>query len=200
MFFILGIDIFVNMQEYLNATKNDSAKKGERMIVRKKYVVQKSFRIDQRLEYDMSLLAELTNRSQNDLVNAAIEGFLQDNAEWILQNAIVEQFAPVFEYTGEDYNSVFKMGGVEVTLNDNEGFYRTHCVIKRGIESIDDDYEKRIAISDEDAETKLKEYLRYVASYIDPESEDTREYLKKRVDYSDYIPTKKGSEKKIVKK
>ncbi len=78
MFFILGIDIFVNMQEYLNATKNDSAKKGERMIVRKKYVVQKSFRIDQRLEYDMSLLAELTNRSQNDLVNAAIEGFLQD--------------------------------------------------------------------------------------------------------------------------
>ena len=42
--------------------------------------------------------------------------------------------------------------------------------------------------------------LRYVASYIDPESEDTREYLKKRVDYSDYIPTKKGSEKKIVKK
>ncbi len=74
----MGIDIFVNMQEYLNATKNDSAKKGERMIVRKKYVVQKSFRIDQRLEYDMSLLAELTNRSQNDLVNAAIEGFLQD--------------------------------------------------------------------------------------------------------------------------
>ena len=71
----MGIDIFVNMQEYLNATKNDSAKKGERMIVRKKYVVQKSFRIDQRLEYDMSLLAELTNRSQNDLVNAAIEGF-----------------------------------------------------------------------------------------------------------------------------
>lgn len=169
------------------------------MIVRKKYVVQKSFRIDQRLEYDMSLLAELTNRSQNDLVNAAIEGFLQDNAEWILQNAIVEQFAPVFEYTGEDYNPVFKMGGVEVTLNDSEGFYRTHCVIKRGIESIDD-YEKRIAISDEDAETKLKEHLRYVASYIDPESEDTREYLKKRVDYSDYIPTKKGSEKKIVKK
>ena len=74
----MGIDIFVNMQEYLNATKNDSAKKGERMIVRKKYVVQKSFRIDQRLEYDMSLLAELTNRSQNELVNAAIEGFLQD--------------------------------------------------------------------------------------------------------------------------
>lgn len=171
------------------------------MIARKKYVVQKSFRIDQRLEWDTCLLAELTNRSQNELVNAAIQEFLQDNAEWILQNAIVEQFAPIFEYAGENYNPVFKMGGVEVVLDESEnGYYKTHISINRGIESMDNEYEKKISVSDEDAEEQLKELLRYIGSYIDPESDDTKKYLKNRVGYSDYVPTKRKTSKKTDKK
>ncbi len=169
------------------------------MFVRKKYVVQKSFRIDRRLEYDTYLLAELTNRSQNDLVNIAIEGILQDNAEWILQNAIVEQFQTVIEKTYEEYNRIFKMGGVQVILDEEDSFYNICISIKRGIESIDDEYEKRISISDEDAEEELKELLRYVGSYIDPESKDSIEYMKKRVDYSDYTTEKKTKKRKIKK-
>lgn len=169
------------------------------MLARKKYVVQKSFRIDQRLEYDMCLLAELTHRSQNDLVNAAIDGFLQDNAEWILQNAIVEQFAPIFEYTGEDYEPVFKMGGVEVIISERDnGYYKVNIVIKRGTENSDNEYEKYISVSDDDAEEQLKKLLRYVGSYINSESEDAKEYLKNRVNYSDYVLTK-GVKKKLEK-
>lgn len=171
------------------------------MVARKKYVVQKSFRIDQRLEWDTCILAELTNRSQNDLVNAAIESFLQDNAEWILQNAIVEQFETVIDHTYEEYDRTFKMGGVKVTLDEEDAEYRLHIFIKRGIESVDDEYEKFISISDEDAEEQLKEHLRYLGTYIDPESEDAKEYLENRVDYSDYISTKRNrNERKIEKK
>lgn len=169
------------------------------MKARKKYVVPKSYRIDYRLECDLYLLAELTNRSQNDLVNAAIEGFLQDNAEWILQNALVEHFETVLVHTYEDYEHTFKMGGIEVSLDEEDTKYRLHVSINRGIESMDDEYEKCISVSDEDAEEQLKEYLRNLARCIDPESEDTKEYLKNRVDYSDYEPVKNGK-KKIVKK
>lgn len=167
------------------------------MLARRKYVVQKSFRIDQRLEYDMYLISELTNKSQNELVNVAIEEFLKDNGKWFLENAIVEQFSPIFEYTGEEYDPVFKMGGVEVVMNERDnGYYKIHISIKRGIESMDDEYEKCISVSDEDAEEQLKSHLRYVGSYIDEESEDSKQYLKKRTDYSDYIPVKKRKKAK----
>lgn len=164
------------------------------MRVRKKYVVQKSFRIDQRVEYDMSLLAELTNRSQNDLVNAAIEEFLQDNGKWFIENVIVEQYSPIFEYTGEDFKHHFKMGGVTVDLEDDKGYYTVKYKIEKDSKIVDK-YEKSISISDEDAEDKLKSYLRYIATYIDIESEDSKQYLKKRMDYSDYTPVKKNKKR-----
>lgn len=164
------------------------------MRVRKKYVVQKSFRIDQRVEYDMYMLAELTNRSQNDLVNAAIEEFLKDNGKWFLENAIVEQYSPIFECTGEDFDHHFYMGGVTVDLEDDKGYYTTRYKIEKdGI--VVEEYEASISISDEDAEKELKERLRYIASYIDEESEDSQRYLEKRIDYSDYTPVRKNKRK-----
>lgn len=170
------------------------------MVVRKKYLVQKSFRIDKRLESDTYLLSELTNRSQNDLVNMAIDGFLQDNAEWILQNAIVEQFETVIDKTYEEYNKIFKMGGVEVVLDEEDLFYKIHVSVKRGNKSIDDEYEKLISVSNDGAEEELKEYLRYIASYIDPKADDSIEYMKTRVDYSDYIPSKRNLSKRKIEK
>ena len=63
---------------------------GGKMKVRKKYVVQKSFRIDEKVERDLGILAELTDRSQNDLVNVAITELLQDNKDYFLQVAVLE--------------------------------------------------------------------------------------------------------------
>lgn len=168
------------------------------MLARKKYVVPKSYRIDYRFESDMYLLSELTNRSQNDLVNAAIEGFLQDNAEWFLQNALVEHFETVLDRTYEEYDHFFKMGGIEVYLEEGDTEYKLHISINRGIKSLDDEYEKKISISDDDAEDKLEECLRNLGAYIDQESEDTKEYLKKRLDYRDYVPNKR--EKRRIEK
>ena len=165
------------------------------MLARRKYVVQKSFRIDQRLEYDMYLISELTNKSQNELVNVAIEEFLKGNGKWFLENAIVEQFAPIFEYTGENFEHHFEMGGVTADLDDEGGFYTVNYRVKQNGEIVDE-HEKKIPISLEEAEDELKSSLRYIASYIDEESEDSKQYLKKRTDYSDYIPVKKRKKAK----
>lgn len=169
------------------------------MLARKKYIVPKSYRIDHRFECDMHLLSQLTNRSQNDLVNAAIEGFLQDNAEWFLKNALVEHFKTVLDHTYEKYDHFFKMGGLEVSLEEGDTEYKLHVSINRGIETMDDDYEKCISISDDGAEDKLEEYLRNLGAYIDPESDDSKEYLKDRLDYRDYVPNKR-EKRKIDKK
>lgn len=158
------------------------------MILRKKNMVQKSFRIDQRLEFDLALLAELTNKSQNDLVNFALEEFLLNNAKWFIDNAIVEHYSPIFEYTGEDYEPRFKMDGVVVELNDEDGFYKVHYVVTKENEIVED-YEKNISISTDEAEENLKHCLRYIASYIDIRSEDAKQYLKERLDYKDFTPT-----------
>ena len=169
------------------------------MLARKKYIVPKSYRIDYRFECDMYLLSELTNRSQNDLVNAAIESFLQDNAEWFLQNALVEHFKTVLDHTCEEYDHVFKMGGLEVCLEEGDSEYKLHIFINRGIKSLDDDYVKKISISDDDAEDKLEECLRNLGAYINPESEDAKKYLENRLDYRDYVPNKR-EKRKIEKK
>lgn len=160
------------------------------MLVRKKNLVQKSFRIDQKLEFDIALLAELTNRSQNDLVNVAIEEFLKDNGKWFIENAIVEHYAPIFEYTGEDYNPIFKMGGVTVELKEEIGFYKVHYIVTKDNELIED-YSKEFNYSIDNAEEELKHCLRYISSFIDADSEDVKQYLKKRLDYQDFIPIPK---------
>lgn len=160
------------------------------MLIRKKNLVQKSFRLDQRLEYDIALLAELTNRSQNDLVNLAIEEFLQDNGSWFIENAIVEHYSPIFTYTGEEYDSLFKMDGVTVELRDEEGFYKVHHTVNKD-NVIVEDYIKEIALSDDRAEEELQNHLRFIASFIDAKSEDAKRYLKERLDYKDFSPISK---------
>lgn len=159
------------------------------MFVRKKNVVQKSFRIDQRVEADIALLAELTNRSQNDLVNSAIEEFLKDNGRWFVDNVIVEHYLPIFEYTGDDYNPVFKLGGVTVELKDSDGYYSVHCVVTNQNGTVED-WKDEIPIASDNAEEQLKKRLRFIASFIDLDGSDVKEYIKERLDYDDFIRVK----------
>lgn len=155
------------------------------MLLKKKNLVQKSFRLDQRMEFDVALLAELTNRSQNDLVNLAIEEFLKNNGIWFVNNVIVEHYSPIFKYTGEEYEPVFEMGGVTVELKDEKGLYNVHYTVKKDGRIVED-YEKAIPLSDDNSETELEHYLRFIASFIDTENEEVKQYLKERLDYSDF--------------
>lgn len=160
------------------------------MLVRKKYLVQKSFRIDRDLESDLSILAEVTNRSQNDLVNNAIQSFLIENGIWFLEYALVEHYSGIIELTGGEYDPIFKMGGLTVELFNENGFYKIHYTLEEN-KKIVEDYTKEISVSSDDAETELKEYLIFLSQHIDSKSEDAKRYLNERLDYNDFTQAKK---------
>ena len=160
---------------------------GGKMKVRKKYVVQKSFRIDEKVERDLGILAELTDRSQNDLVNVAITELLQDNIDYFLQVAVLEHFMSQLDSGYEEFDP-FDMGGlfVEMKYIDTNGAVSVHSVV-HGDEDIDD-YTKEF---DSDISDELEEYLKNFYVYINRESEDVKAYLDNRVDYREYVKIRK---------
>lgn len=160
--------------------KNDIIMEAGCMALKKKYVVQKTFRLDQSLEHDLFLLAELTNRTQNELANNAIESYIQENKNWFATNMIVEHFSPIFECTGEDYSDIFQMQGLTVQVIWGSTFIIKIKVTQNG--KIVEEYEREY--SDEE---ELKEYLRYLTTFLDFEKEDVQQYLSERLDYSENL-------------
>ena len=65
--------------------------KGETML-EKKDVVQKSFRIHRQNDYWLGLLANKLGRTQNELINIAIEMLLDDNKRWFFDMFIEATF------------------------------------------------------------------------------------------------------------
>lgn len=160
------------------------------MYVRKKYMVQKSFRLDEQVEKDISVLAKLTGRSQNELVNCAISEFLQDNKERFLEIAVLEHFEFEFDKgkcLSDDEFEAFELGGLRVELKILQGeeikiFMKVHDG-----EKVFDEYEKVFAEYGDEAE----EYLKKLSIHIDRESEDVKGYLERRTDYADYVKVRK---------
>lgn len=157
------------------------------MRVRKKYVVQKSFRIDEKVERDLGILAELTDRSQNDLVNVAITELLQDNKDYFLQVAVLEHFMEQMAIGLEKFEP-FNMGGlyVEMKYTGSDGEISVRSVVNHD-EGVDD-YTKAF---NSDISDDLEKYLKDMYIYIDINSEDVKSYLDSRVDYREYVKIRK---------
>ena len=156
------------------------------MLVRKKRQVQKSFRIDEEVERDLGVLAQLTERSQNDLANVAIEELLQDNRYYFLDIAVLEHFTSQSENANEVFEP-FEMGGLKVEFEYCGDVVKVHSVVKDNGEVVDD-YTKEF---DSDISEEFENYLKDLSAYINPSAEDTVEYLNGRVDYRDYIKVRK---------
>ena len=152
------------------------------MLVKRKCVVQKSFRIDEKIENDLNLLSELTNRSQNELVNVAVMELLQDNKDAFLEVAVLEHFKEQMNLGFCEFEP-FEMGGLKVEVRYIDG----DKVEVRAINSVED-YTRKF---DSDISEEFESYLRKLYIYIDREAEDTKEYLNRRVDYRDYVKVRK---------
>lgn len=153
------------------------------MIIRKKLQVQKSFRIDADMEKDLGILSQLTERSQNDLVNVAIKELLQDNKYYFLDISVLEHFEIEMENDKLTLEP-FEMGGlrVEVSYSDNGGV-KVRSIISNNTEILEDytrEFESIIS-------NEFREYLINLSKNIDIKSEDIEEYLNSRLDYRDYI-------------
>ena len=152
------------------------------MLVKRKCVVQKSFRMDEKIESDLNLLSELTNRSQNELVNVAVMELLQDNKDAFLEVAVLEHFKEQMNLGFCEFEP-FEMGGLKVEVRYIDG----DKVEVRAINSVED-YTRKF---DSDISEEFESYLRKLYIYIDREAEDTKEYLNRRVDYRDYVKVRK---------
>lgn len=157
------------------------------MYVRKKYMVQKSFRLDEQVEKDMSVLAQLTNRSQNELVNCAISEFLKDNKNHFLTVAILEHFEWQIN-NGSTSMDDFEMGGLTVRMryieDDKVEVYSFNTIEGKLVN-------ENTSVFESDICKKLDEWLKNLSLYIERDSEDVKKYLDGRTDYADYVRVRK---------
>ncbi len=152
------------------------------MFVRKKYIVQKSFRIDEEVERDLSILSQITDRSQNDLVNVAIMELLQDNKDYFINTSVLEYFQNQMNL-GAEILEPFEMGGLRVEVKYCENGVRVRGIVKDG-ENIIDDYTREF---ESDISEEFEDYLIGLHIYIDRSSEDVKKYLGERTDYRSYV-------------
>lgn len=181
------IDKRKHIEYNINALKNNCIRKGFRMFIRPKKQIQKSFRIDENVEKDLGILASLTDRSQNELANVALEEMLQDNKSYFLEIAILEHFLNQMDIGLEKFEP-FKLGNVYVEVyytKDNK--VKVKYTRKEGENILD----KSERVFDSDISDEFENYLRELAIHIDRESNDTTEYLKRRTDYRDYVRVRK---------
>jgi len=96
-----------------NATKNKCkfGLRGANML-KKKDVVQKSFRIHRQNDIWLGLLAAKLGRTQNELVNIAIKMLLEDNKKWFFEDFIEAEFKEAIRENGVYIKK--RLGNVEV--------------------------------------------------------------------------------------
>lgn len=157
------------------------------MFVRTKRQIQKSFRIDEDVERDLIILSKLTERSQNDLANVALEELLQDNKDYFLKVSIYEHFMKQLNLGKNEFDD-FSMGGETVKMKYVDGDnveIKSYMII--GGEMVDE----CTKVFDSDIGEDLREWLEQLSVYIDRDSEEVDEYLEKRTDYRDYVKIRK---------
>ena len=151
-------------------------------MLRKRYVTQKTFRLDSQISEDLETLSEILERTQNDLVNVAIEKLLEDNKLWIAENIFVD-YASGYLYNGDE-ETEFELCNINVSIKYDENSKSIHFKVihkdENGniIETIDETYEDDVTVAE-----KIKETLRFYGKIIDKDSEEVKQYLKEKLNY-----------------
>lgn len=151
-------------------------------MLSKKYVVQKSVRIDAKLQDDLETLSDILGRSQNELINFALENLMQDNKEWFAQNILVEYFQHFLD-AGDEHEH-YEIGGVEIDLDIRPDFStQMYFRYKDKNGKILDTYEKNYP-DDSTANERIVNELRQIAFvYLVNKTEIIEPYLKERLNY-----------------
>lgn len=138
----------------------------------KKETIQKTFRLDSKINDNLEVLSAVLERAQNDLVNVAIQNLLEENNDWLAKWIFVD-YTDDFWLTQEDIK--IKIDCVSVELY----YINEYKDIKMKVEVED---EGRIAIQyektyDSDKSDINKELVK-LYSYLNPNCKEIKEYLK----------------------
>jgi len=142
-------------------------------------MVQKTVRIDTRLEEDLELLSKILNRSQNDILNLSLENLFVENKGWFRYTILVDGLYPFFEMGEKE--CTFSVAGVNVHVS----YVRAGTAIK--LEYSDDGRELGGTAGHEEYEftddEKLKDKLIELAELVDSEDPAVKKYLDSRINY-----------------
>lgn len=146
-------------------------------MLRRKYSVQKSFRIDAQLSEDLETLSEILDRPQNDLVNTALEELMVENKEWFIKCYLIEKLKLFFE---DDISTSYADDTVSVTIDvDKEKKKVTVsyviCLINQQ-EIMEYDLNER-------GKEEIKNSLRNMSEFFEKDSVKIQQYLKDRLNY-----------------
>lgn len=139
-------------------------------MIRKKYTVQKSFRLDQQLASDLELLADLLQRPQNELYHMALEELMKKNKEWFMTNVTYERFCSIYP-TGEWSGTHTLIHTTDVKLECK--FFNTDGIKIELSKSGEQPEERYYNTSQLD---ELKQFLRDCAQFENFDSEELKKY------------------------
>ncbi len=149
----------------------------------KKETVQKTFRLDSKVNDNLEVLSEILERTQNDLVNVAIQDLLEENDIWLARNIFVDY---AFDFFMNCDNVKFEIDEVSVELNyienNKENDVRLKVAIKDG-NKILDSYEQLYNSLNTSFKNDLKKELRELSYHIDQNCEEVTHYLKQVNNY-----------------
>lgn len=145
-------------------------------MVRKKYTIQKSFRLDEQLSRDLELLSELLQRPQNELYHMALEKFMRDNKYWFLTNMAYENF---------DFWMSSEIKEPEIILDLKDKVIICQYIDEDNIKLKLMDNQSNVIdeVIYPDLDDRIKSCLRSWCTGLDENSEEIQQYLKKRLDY-----------------
>ncbi len=151
-------------------------------MLKKKRMIQKTFRLDEDINDDFEDLCEILERTQNDLANVAIEELLEENKYWLARQILVDYSEDFF---CNDNNTEFEIEGISVSLNyKDDNTISLKIVHKDENGSIIQTFKKEYDCTKEnDYDEEIVKELRYFGSLIDPNSESVQTYLKNKLNY-----------------
>lgn len=146
-------------------------------MLRRKYSVQKSFRIDAKLSEDLETLSEVLNRPQNDLINTALEELMIQNKKWFIEDYFVYEFRAFFSLL---IPHKYTNGDLTIEIEVSEDLSEAKCLIISNKYSENDEF---VVKTDEKGMEEIKKQLRSLKCYLSEDSKEMAEYLKRRLDY-----------------
>lgn len=142
------------------------------MLTRKTYA-QKTVRMEENVMECLESLSEILGRTQNELVNIAIENLIKCNKVWMAKDIVHYYFKVFLENGGTKETHDFDLFKVTITGNEDDS-YDTTVTFENG---------EQETYHFNDYGAPLKDYLRRLADDLDQDSALVQNYLKGRLNF-----------------
>lgn len=143
-------------------------------MLKKKSWVTKSIRFEEKISEDLTILSKMLDRTQNELVNIAVENLIKANSAWFAQNIIVDFFKCDID-NGVEPKEAFEVNNISIKVKHNNDDIVVFVKLP------DEQFSKAFAGNDIEGYEK---YLRELAlCYVDFNTVYVKSYLDNRLNY-----------------